>query len=324
MRVVLILALLLCFANGLSAQQITAETKSGYSSEVEFLDVVDDSLKFKNASGKTLTLPLKNFEKETLIAIIIQNETRRGTYGPKFLLSKKQEEDAFDLDPELKDIQRLQIGRDEDSYKLLGVLGATSRKLIILEKKRYEGFPGVDLEEASYVWEVDTLPLSGFDEPSLILIATRFIKATEEREKAAEMAKQAKQESENQMQERLAAQKQSNEQIQERLKSLFGEDDNFIPKKRFDHCTVTISIETFMQRGPGEQLGQGTVKTKKTRTLSTDDGGAIDIGTHFMRELDPNPGWLDQLGSNGWEMVRLERTKIPDGERSEYWFKREK
>ena len=44
MRVVLILALLLCFANGLSAQQITAETKSGYSSEVEFLDIVDDSL----------------------------------------------------------------------------------------------------------------------------------------------------------------------------------------------------------------------------------------------------------------------------------------
>lgn len=322
MRVVLIPALLLCFANDLSAQQITAETKSGYSSEVQFLDVVDDSLKFKNASGKTLTLPLKNFEKETLIAIIIQNETRRGTYGPKFLLSKKQEEDAFD--PEFKDIQRLQIGRDEDSYKLLGVLGATSRKLITLEKKRYKGMLGGYSEEASYVWEVDTLPLTGFDEPSLILIATRFIKATEDKKKEREMAEQAKQESENQMQERLAAQKQSNEQIKGQLKSLFGEDDNFIPKKRFDHCTVTISIDTFMQRGPGEQLGQGTVKTKITRTLSTDDGGAIDIGTHFRRELDPNPGWLDQLGSNGWEMVRLERTKSPDGSRSEYWFKREK
>ena len=47
------LAFLFGFAEGLSAQTITAKTKSGYSSQVEFLDVVGDSLQFKNEEGKT-------------------------------------------------------------------------------------------------------------------------------------------------------------------------------------------------------------------------------------------------------------------------------
>ena len=72
------LTFLFCFADGLSAQKITARTKSGYTSQVEFLDVVGNSLQFKNEEGKTLTLPLKDFEKSTLISIMIENETKKG------------------------------------------------------------------------------------------------------------------------------------------------------------------------------------------------------------------------------------------------------
>ena len=73
------LASLFCFADGLSAQKITAKTKSGYSSSIEVLGVVGDSLQFKNLEGATKLLRLSEFDEETLIRIIKKLSKRKKT-----------------------------------------------------------------------------------------------------------------------------------------------------------------------------------------------------------------------------------------------------
>lgn len=310
------LAFLLCFADGLSAQKITAKTKSGYISPVEFLDVVDDSLKFKNEAGKTLTLPLKDFEKSTLISIVIENEKKNGTYGLEFgdLNYRYSEESKTDepLEQAIAKSTELKIGPDEDSYFLRRVLGVTGRKLVIDES----GF--------SFANEIlaDERPLSKFDEPSLILIATRFIKAAKEKEKAAGLAEQAKLESKNQMEDDLAAQKRGTELFNKIIEG----DNDYIPKKRFDHCWVTVTTEAFVPvLRPGEERDMMQVKIKKTRTLTSDDGGRAVFTTHLSTERDPNPDWLDKFGSSGWEIFKIERAKITQSDnRTTYYFKREK
>ena len=311
------LAFLFCFADGLSAQQITAKTKSGYSSEVEFLDVVGDSLQFKNEEGKTLTLPLKDFAKPTLVEIIIQNEKKNGTYGLKFKDLQfwnggriarvpgdlgdfggggKENKTDESLEQAIAKSTQLKIGPDEDSYELLKVFGVTGRKLVIERKDEFEGGPGqCGFELPSKDIYVDERPLSKFDEPSLILITTRFAKSAKENEKAAEMAKQTELEAAKREEEHK---KEEDRLVEESVKMELQE-DKYTPKTKFDHCVVTVDRFSIKQ--------------------------VHDNGTsYFLNGSD----WLDQLGEKGWELVqvlpRLKPNTVKPEQVMVYYFKREK
>jgi hypothetical protein len=72
-----LLAVLFFCVSTASAQKIVAKTKSGYTSSIEIVDVVGDSLQFKVPDGTTKQIPLADLSEDTLIRVIKEFAKRK-------------------------------------------------------------------------------------------------------------------------------------------------------------------------------------------------------------------------------------------------------
>lgn len=70
LTIFLTLLVLFCSVTFASAQKIVAKTKSGYTSSIEILGVVGDSLQFKVPDGTTKQIPLGDLSEDTLIRLV--------------------------------------------------------------------------------------------------------------------------------------------------------------------------------------------------------------------------------------------------------------